>query len=398
MGCLSTYQCAAYNNDLAAVPYLTGKNIARIDDTGIFSESRDRRAFILSSGCQNDMIRIEFPDIFQRCLGIVADLYAKLFALNGLPYEEVRDLSLPGRNSRIEKLASVVALFFKNSDVMSSFCRIDRRFKASGASADNDNFLLLVCRLDASLVFEAKLGIEHTLNRLVCQEHADTSYVAAEAAANIFKSSLFCLIGHCGICQGGSAHTHEISLAGRDDGIRKERIVDTANNGYRNTNCLFDGSSMLCNQTMCSVPTRDIPIESQIVSEGNMNHINAGFLHHSGNRLRVLNGQTAFNKFTAGKPDVDHEILTASFAYVLDHFSDKTRAVPEIAAVFVKSLVGIGREELRDKIAVCRVNLNAVKTRFFCTFCCVSELLNNFFDLLCGKRLRHHITERTCDP
>ncbi len=76
----------------------------------------------------------------------------------------------------------------------------------------------------------------------------------------------------------------------------------------------------------------------------------------------------------------DDGIIAAFFADSFHDFAQETKSVFKTSAVFVRSVVGVGRKELLDKITVRAVKFNAVDTRFLATYRAVYKLTDNFFD------------------
>ena len=82
----------------------------------------------------------------------------------------------------------------------------------------------------------------------------------------------------------------------------------------------------------------------------------------------------------------DGEVSAAGKANADNYLGEETHTVKEVAAILVGSLVGVGREELVDKIAMGSMDFNAVKAGGLCNKCAFDILFDHLLHL-CGGHL-----------
>ena len=75
------------------------------------------------------------------------------------------------------------------------------------------------------------------------------------------------------------------------------------------------------------------------------------------------------------------QIVAGGFQHPRDHAAHQPHPVVERAAVFIAAMIGIGRQELADEIAVPRVDFDAVETGFPRQVHGAAEILHQFIDL-----------------
>ena len=103
---------------------------------------------------------------------------------------------------------------------------------------------------------------------------------------------------------------------------------------------------------------------------------------HAGVQSVPLSGLTDLViAFVNGKADYERIIPAASFADAFDDLLDEAHPVLEAAAVFVRTLVGVGAEELLQQISVGGMELHTVYSRFLAPYRRVDELLDEFLYL-----------------
>ena len=139
-----------------------------------------------------------------------------------------------------------------------------------------------------------------------------------------------------------------------------------------------------------------------IISQGLQGHRAAHHLHrslayetgtqHQGVRSQALEFlghfdalrslHTAFEAVVHIDFDNHAHIVPCHTQYLGHHLTHKAHTVVQAAAIFVVTVIGIGRQELADEVAVARVNLDAVETGLTRQLHGFAEVFHQLFDFV----------------
>ena len=123
--------------------------------------------------------------------------------------------------------------------------------------------------------------------------------------------------------------------------------------------------------------------------DGHVEIVNACLVQVGHNRLGVLNGEAAGHALVCGEAIAQNEVAAALFSHICDDLHQEFHPVEEIAAVFIRALIGVQGQKLRDHVAVGPVQLDSVKARFLRPSGRIAEVSHRLVDLLNGHLMRH---------
>ena len=106
---------------------------------------------------------------------------------------------------------------------------------------------------------------------------------------------------------------------------------------------------------------------------GTVNHIDAFGFQPRCQQDRVFEGPSAFRPIRATEPDEQRLLVWPHFADSPDRFQEEANAVFEGTAIVVGAMVGQGREEFVDQIAMSAMEFNDVESSSQGTLGCGGE-------------------------
>ena len=196
------------------------------------------------------------------------------------------------------------------------------------------------------------------------------------------------LLGPVGVRQQGPAHADEIRLAAGEDLLGIIRLGDGAGGEHRDADFLLDGLGRPDVVAARELHGRDLVDHLVVVAAADVNGRAAQLLQALGIIDGILDGHAARLVIRAAQAHDDGEVLAHVLLAALENLLQEAEAVLPAAAVPVAPLVGEGREEVGDEVAVRAVDLHHLEAGGLCTPCGLAEILHQLVDLLDGQLFR----------
>ena len=363
-GCLQACNTSADDNDILIFRNrITFQNILRCHrafnarDGGQDRFSSGRHKDCLYAGClQGCKIRLHAKAYVNACF--------RELGLHGL--HEFGNHFFVGRNrSKVGSTAEFI-LCFKQDGLEPAFCQCQRGFHTGGSSADDRH--CAACAVLHQLFitvfkFTAKDRVKGTAQGQSVVEDPE-AFHAAKAFADQDILAGFGLFAPFGIRQMTAGNTDEIHSAVRQHLFREGRMLNVADSDDGNLNGLADIGSQVDLPAFLEVAGLDDRRAGIVSAAADVDAADA-----EGFQIFGLSNAVFFRDAVRQVVAAVHTYRNGEFGTAIgfdahDDFGHKAHAAFKAATVFIGTLVGMGRKELADQVAVGGVDFNSVNPCF----------------------------------
>ena len=168
--------------------------------------------------------------------------------------------------------------------------------------------------------------------------------------------------------------------------LRESRVLDVADSYDRDLNSLADVGGQIDLPTLCKIAGLNDGRAGIVCAAADVDAADAEGFEIFCLSDAVLLSDAVGQIVAAVHADRDWELRAAISLDAHDDLRDKAHPALKTAAVFVGALVGVGREELADQIAVCGVDLDAVDAGLLGDHCSGDEFADHCLNFFSGQR------------
>ena len=268
--------------------------------------------------------------------------------------------------------------------------------QTAGAAAYNHNFLLLIRFTDANGIFPSTFRVHRATAQTRLQQTSKTSIVATQAGTNLCQLTRTNLIAVIRIRQQRTAQANTINEVRIHRFHCHIHIVHPSGHQHRLSEAIPDFFHQGQIHALVEIHRRMGPIPGVIGTGITVEGIIAclfqnrdsfpGFADVTPQFLEGFSRNGAltdgFDVTLNGEPQNHREIGAAGLFNLLDNLTGKPQTSPEVAAVFIGTLIKQGHGKAVQQIAFMDgVNFNAVKAAVLADQSCLSEGLDDGLDL-----------------
>ena len=350
---LGAGHAAARDDYLLAVERAAAENLDRGLDIVAVIEAGDGQEHGVAAGGEDDGVGLLGVDDLAGERGVETDLCAVLLQLIAEVEHEGRILGLSRRRHSGEPLAADLIAGFENGDLMA----------ALRCAVCGDKYLLRV--LDHGQVIDqlaAGVGVGDTVDGVADCGLTGAALVAADAVDYLIYLAGLCLVGQLGVGEGSARHDDKVGLLVTQHGLRHIDVVVAADGEHGDLDGLLDVSGVLGVVHHGDKARGDYRFLGGEHALSAVQSVNTGFFKHLCHDYGLGKLDAALDVITCVEAEDDRVISADGLADSGDDLKRKAHTVCKRAAVLVGALVGEGGHELIYKVAVCAVDLGAVKT------------------------------------
>ena len=276
--------------------------------------------------------------------------------------ERFREFLL-ARNPACEvELAADLARRLEQGDVMATRRGCGRAREPRRPRAHDHHLQPLRGGLQTHFGFAACKRVDEARCDLPGEDVIEARLVAADARVDFVGAIFRCLVDELRIGQERPRHRHHVGIAARKNRFARGRVVDPVGRDERDVHRTFQppghprkGRSR--HHRANGRNARLVPADAGVDDRSTRDFDDLGQLHD------FIPGAAAFHQVEHRQPVDDDEFRPDSFARAAHDLHREAHAMLEGAAPFVVAVVGLGRHELVDEVALRPHDLHAVVSR-----------------------------------
>ena len=301
-----------------------------------------------------------------------------------------------------KNLAAKAITLFKQRHLAAASRRGLRRLAATGAATNHNNVMMVnvdwqltiaqlmrALRIDGALKGHAFLGV-----LFQGLEAAQTT----DALAKFGNSTLLNLIAPLGIGEPRAAKTGEVDSSFLEECLGNVGATICGDRNHGNADVLFHRSDDVMAPSLGITYWLHARNAGLVEANGHVYEVDACLFERHADLDAVcsvdvvLGNPGLVEEFLDGDAAAKRKACGTALANACDDLGDDAQAVLKAATILVCSLVGVGREELLQQVAMRAVKLDTIEARALGTNCAFDKLLDYMLDLFrrecAGLRLR----------